>query len=339
MNILTEKAPNGAGSISLRKEKRRNPYCVRATIDGKQKCIGYAKTYRDATLILIEFHKNPTLYSGLTLKDVYDMMAKEHYPQISESSVRNYVSAWTWCKSIQNLRMSKIKYATLQTLLNNMQKTIGYATQKKVRSLLHLIYKYAVRYEIIEKDITQSLTIGKNVRLKEKKPFIRRQINKVFVAAETDDWAKLVTILCYTGMRANELLGIKKEDVKLGKRYLIVKESKTESGCNRIIPIHKRVVKYFEYFKEKNFKYFFSENGNRMTYHRFKNMFDKTMEKLNLHHTPHECRHTLATWFNEVGANDTAVKKILGHSVDDITKGVYTHISIKELKKAMNKIA
>lgn len=62
------------------------------------------------------------------------------------------------------------------------------------------------------------------------------------------------------------------------------------------------------------------------------------IKELNMHHTPHECRHTLATMLDRAGANETAVKMILGHARTGVTKGVYTHKTLADLRKAINKV-
>ena len=65
-------------------------------------------------------------------------------------------------------------------------------------------------------------------------------------------------------------------------------------------------------------------------------MFDKVMQETRCNHTPHECRHTCATMLDNANANETATKRILGHSVQGITKGVYTHKDLHQLKKAID---
>lgn len=68
------KNSNGSGSICKLKEKRRNPYYVRATIefssDDKQirKSIGTFATKREAQEALHSYSKNPLLYSKKLLK-------------------------------------------------------------------------------------------------------------------------------------------------------------------------------------------------------------------------------------------------------------------------------
>lgn len=62
------------------------------------------------------------------------------------------------------------------------------------------------------------------------------------------------------------------------------------------------------------------------------------MNNLNMNHTSYDCRHTFATRMKQIGANEQILKKILGHSIQDLTECVYTHRAIEELVKEVNKI-
>ena len=55
------------------------------------------------------------------------------------------------------------------------------------------------------------------------------------------------------------------------------------------------------------------------------------MTALNMHHTPHETRHTFITYAKKSKINDYILKKIVGHEIRDITEKVYTHRNIEEL--------
>lgn len=52
-------------------------------------------------------------------------------------------------------------------------------------------------------------------------------------------------------------------------------------------------------------------------------------------HTTHDCRHTVATLLDNVGANETAKRRILGHTGGDITERVYTHKGLRQLRKCI----
>ena len=239
-----------------------------------------------------------------------------------------------------------MKISDLQDVIRAMSRAkIGYASQKKCRQLLHNLYTYAVKYEIISAsaDISKYIDIDKKKIVYPKSPFNTRQLNRVKRLAESSDtlsrWAKVVVIMIYSGVRPSEMLAVKKCDVKLKQRYFIVRESKTEAGENRAIPISRKALPYFQQWMQDNGKTLITDDtGEQLSYHRFRTRFDNVMAVTSCHHTPHECRHTCATLLDNAGANDTAVKRILGHASPGVTKGTYTHKSLHELKKAIDMI-
>lgn len=105
------------------------------------------------------------------------------------------------------------------------------------------------------------------------------------------------------------------------------------------LPISKKVLPYFAKWMDKPGKTLITvDGGDALSYHRFRTRFDNVMDATRCDHTPHECRHTCATMLDNAGANETAVKRILGHASAGITKSVYTHKSLHELKKAIDMI-
>ena len=49
-------------------------------------------------------------------------------------------------------------------------------------------------------------------------------------------------MMIYSGVRPSEMLAVRKADVKLKQRYFIVRESKTEAGENRAVPISRKAL-------------------------------------------------------------------------------------------------
>ncbi|MBR4023184.1 MAG: tyrosine-type recombinase/integrase [Ruminococcus sp.] len=55
--------------------------------------------------------------------------------------------------------------------------------------------------------------------------------------------------------------------------------------------------------------------------------------------TPHFTRHTCVSMLADAGVTPTIIKKIVGHSgAMSVTESVYTHLDIKVLVDAVNKI-
>nr|DAL14053.1 MAG TPA_asm: Integrase [Caudoviricetes sp.] len=342
------KLPNGFGSISYYGDHRRRPYVCKKYIQGKQKPIGYFATYEDALAYLVAYNKNPSLFnpSEITFSEIFKLWSAEHFPKIAKSTSANYTAAYKHCEPLYGKKFISLKISDLQAVIRAMSRAkIGYASQKKCRQLLHNLYTYAVKYEIISAsaDISKYIDIDKKKIVYPKSPFNTRQLNRVKRLAESEEplsrWAKVVVMMIYSGVRPSEMLAVKKCDVKLKQRYFIVRESKTEAGENRAVPISRKALPYFQQWMQDNGKTLIvDDKGEQLSYHRFRTRFDNVMAATSCHYTPHECRHTCATLLDNAGANDTAVKRILGHASPGVTKGTYTHKSLHELKKAIDLI-
>lgn len=311
--------------------------------------IAALKAERDAAEVEpITYNKNPSLFnpSEITFSEIFKLWSAEHYPKIAKSTAANYTAAYKHCQPLYDKKFITLKISDLQDVIRTMSRNkIGYASQKKCRQLMHNLYTYAVKYEIIaaSADISRYIEIDKKRIVYPKSPFNTRQLNRVKRLAESDEllscWAKVVVMMVYSGVRTSEMLAVRKADVKLKQRYFIVRESKTEAGENRAVPISRKALPYYQLWMQEPGKTLITDNnGEQLSYHRFRARFDKVMDATSCHHTPHECRHTCATMLDNAGANDTAVKRILGHALQGVTKGVYTHKSLHELKKAIDMI-
>ena len=54
-------------------------------------------------------------------------------------------------------------------------------------------------------------------------------------------------------------------------------------------------------------------------------------------HILHETRHSFATYARLSGMDLLATKRILGHSIKDMTEDIYTHLDVDFLKTEMAK--
>lgn len=334
------KLPNGFGSIVKLSGNRRKPYAVRR----HGKYLAYFATHDEALIYLADVNKQPDIVgSELTFAEIYRLEMAEHTAKISPKTVNGYKSAYQHCKALCPMKIKDIKVSDLQAVIAECE--TGQPTQKKVRQIMHNVYRYAVKYQLISAsaDLSGYVDIDKLKRKYKKVPFNTRQLNRVKKLAESDEplscWAQAVVMMIYGGPRTSEFLSILKSDVKLKQRYYIIRDSKTEAGRNRAVPINRKALPYFKLWMDKPGKTLITvDDGAALSYHRFRTRFDNVMDATNCHHTPHECRHTCATMLDNAGANETAVKRILGHASQGVTKGVYTHKSLHELKKAIDMI-
>lgn len=340
------KNPNGFGSVIKLGGKRRRPYAAVVTVgfddNGKQqrKFIGYSDNYKGAMQILIEYSDNPHLYlNNLTLKQVYDKWSYIHYEKIEDSSIRSYKVAWNKCKGIMNMKIKDIRLPDLQSIADSCGELN--AAKKQFKMLLNQVFKYAMKNEYILKDYSQYIDVGKSETKIVRMPFSNKEIKTLWQNADKIKGIDTILILIYTGFRIGELLDLKCSNINLTENY-IVGGKKTAAGKDRVVPIHHKIKQLIENrISDRSGDRFFIETIKlkQMQYDNYRMcIFEPIMNQLNMKHRIHDTRHTFATLLSNVDVNPASIKKLVGHRHYLTTEKIYTHKSIEELRKAIEKI-
>lgn len=236
------KLPNGFGSVYRLTDgaKRRKPYVVKKTIEGKQTVIGYFSSYEDGISFLVDFNRDPSLFScNITFSELYMRWKVRKFSSLSKSSINSYKISYKHCNKLHTMKFTDIRLGHLQSVIDDIHGSgIGYSTQKKVRLLMSQLYDYAAKYDIICHDYSRYVELDKNVRKYPKIPFTIRQVNKLWRNRDIDGVDDIL-IMIYTGLRVGEYLNLRAKDIKIKKHYFVVTKSKTSSGL-RTVPIAKK---------------------------------------------------------------------------------------------------
>ena len=328
---------NEEGSIFKLSGKRRKPWAVRITVgyddNGKQvyKYVGYYPTKTEAKNAMMEYLVNPFNldHKSTKLKDVYDRWSD--HSDLAQTTLQSYTSAFNQAKQLHNMAMRDIKAVHLEAVMDQMKPHM----RSVFKNAMGKVYAYAIKHEIVDKDLMSLISVKTTVETKEKTPFTLAEINKLktFKHPLNDT----VFILLYTGLRINELLDTKCENVHLDKRYMIGGK-KTKAGQNRIIPIHDAIYPLIRARYDQNNKYLITKDNKKVNYATYRiSYWNKMNSALEFKHTPHETSHTFTTFADRCGVNKVALKRILGHTLSDMTDH-YTHKDLGELLAEINKI-
>ena len=256
------------------------------------------------------------------------------YFRVTESTVKGYESAYKHCTSLYDRAVEDIRYKDLQAVIECMT-GLSYASKKKVRNLLSLLFAYARKMEYTSRDFSSLIHIGKNKPVNPHHAISRRKINQLWKLVDSTPDVDLVLILIYTGLRNGELRALLKSDINRKQKYLRVTKSKTAAGI-RTVPIHHLIWPLIEKRLESEGPYLINVHGKPMDYSRFARTFKRVMKLVHGEkHKPHDTRHTCATLLDGAEVNDNARKMILGHARGDVTNGVYTHKTLRQLRKAI----
>lgn len=333
--------PNGYGSIKKLTGNRRRPFVFVISVEGKQKPVEYFTTQVEAEIFQadynkLHFHRSLPAHQ-ITLAELYYRWLHAHTANTapSQSTLASYANSFKHLGPLHYEPFQSLKYADYQKILDSMRKSgLSYSSLKKVRSLISLLEKYAVKIELINKCYAPLLSIGKNKAVRPHHPFSRQKINRLWAHCD-EPGVDTVLILLYTGMRCGELLSIRKRDVSLRQGTIKVTHSKTLAGI-RTIPIHHRILPLIAARMESPGDTLIADSTGRLyTYGRYSTVWDKVMGLIGGHHTTHDCRHTVATLLDNAGANEVAKRRILGHAGGDVTERVYTHKGLRQLRKCI----
>ena len=106
------------------------------------------------------------------------------------------------------------------------------------------------------------------------------------------------------------------------------------------MPVHKKIIPLIKRRIVLNSTgYIFRNNKDKkVDYNGYLTSFFEPMcDAFSMRHTPHECRHSFATYAAASRMNPILVKKIIGHSAQDLTQDTYTHAMIEDLVAEIDK--
>lgn len=141
-------------------------------------------------------------------------------------------------------------------------------------------------------------------------------------------------------------MSMKLEDVDLENKTFHG-GSKTVAGKNRIVPIHSKIFHFVEqHYNEAvaaGSEYVFQSDtqpGKAYTYDRYYVRLIEARDALGLDksHRPHDGRVQFATMAKKAKMDQYALKKILGHYIDDVTEKYYIKPGMDWLRNEIEKI-
>lgn len=338
-----------SGSVYSLGGNRKKPFVAAITIGkdtntGKpiKKTLGTYKTREEAEteLSLYNLHIKglaPDVVSSAnikqdvpTIKEIWDIIYNNDLTHLSKNTLKSYKLGFNYSKVLHDRKINTIKLNDIQPIFDRiMIENSSVAKMNIIKVVLNYIFEYACKYDYIQKNYISYVSFRDTMKAKKtKKPF-DKEIIKVLFEIDEDVIAQTILIMIYTGMRPSELLELKKENIHLDQNYLIG-GGKTKAGTNRTIPIHPCIKEYVQNFTKSKII--------GMRYNNYRIKFNNLKEKLNFDNTPHSARHTFATLANEYKLDEYLIKVIIGHTTNDITKDIYTHVDNQRLVNEINKL-
>ena len=313
--------PAGFGGVRKLTGKRRKPYQAIVTtgydmVDGKAKlvrenfCDGFGDCLPACPAGAISFEER----EAPAYDDLYNQWKKTLVAR-SENTKRQKQSFFNTSEILHNKPIKNITNEELQILVSSKESN---ATQGNYISFFRDMWRYAMAQGWATRNPAEYLL--KTAQRKETiiNPFSYEEY--LMMPQEYD-------LFFYTGLRADEMLRLRKEHIRTEDNIIVVPGTKTDNSF-RYVPISPKIAPIIE------------EKADRIwTLHTYYDKLYEDVKRLSGgNHTTHDMRKTFATALNEQKVPEQIIKKLLGHHTNDVTRNHYIKTDFTELRQAIAKL-
>ena len=274
---------------------------------------------------------------GISVGEAYELFLDWKYGesaarQLSADSRAATEAAFELLRPYHSWLLDDVMIQEWQDRVNKIGKQYSRSTVRNVVGLIKNLYNYALPRELCRKDFGRYVVMPKTKLEVHYEPFKDEELKMLWSKRE-DPVVKMILVMCYSGFRVSAYVQ-KDFEVNLEEGYF-KGGIKTESGRNRIVPIHSAIRPLVESMEGERPVLF---NGKSVS--QFRRDMKNTLRKLGLPERPlHSCRHTFSRLCESYGVREADRKRMLGHSFgNDITNGVYGHRTLEELRTEIENI-
>lgn len=246
--------------------------------------------------------------------------------------------------------LDDIQPLDIKRFLNNLAKQ-KYAKQtiKLRRTVLNMIYDYAIFNKITQTNPVSTVKVPKKAKTTRREPPTDEEI-KTALGSLSAPFGLYPVLLYYTGVRKeealaltykdidfeNDLISINKKIIFDNNRPVLLSGSKSEAGT-RTVPLL-RPLKEILQWQKKSGLLFPNEKGGFMTKSQFDDAYNDYRAATGIKSTGHQFRHAFATLCFDAGLDEKDMADIVGHADAETTKRIYVHIKEQRRKSFTDKL-
>ena len=240
-----------------------------------------------------------------------------------------------------NKKIDAITSTDCQEWFNELNKKYARETILKIKNVINPVFEAAVEERIIDRNPLQSRFIeigGRDTISHQALPKGKMQQIR-FDAPSLGRREKLmVGLLAYTGMRFEEVLGVRWDDInddwiKIQRAVVhpqrnqpLIKDPKTKTS-NRILPYFPELKKLIEDCRSQGFILASDKDPTGempLTYSEARRIFDRIRTHFDIkEYSAHDFRDTCATEWREKGIPLDVIARLLGHAKTETTERKY----------------
>lgn len=329
----------------------KNAYYSYLDINGNMQTIRiYGKNNKEMDMKFQQFIMEPQSKPTPTVKEfVEDTYKPSYYPSLHPTTVNNYEQYLTLniLPFMGDKPMNEVGVDTIQQFSNWMataasrgrKKNINEPSIRRIIGLVKRIFTIAFEMRIVD-DVPVKKTL---IKIKAERgthhiPLTDSEIEYVrakIPTLESETERLYMAMLAFTGMRLEEIMGVRWEDIHLKERYISVQRAVTYPDKNkphvdttksehsdRTIIISSSLASILEPMM-KDVGYVIG-GSKPLPYSTKERVFARAKKKLNIvGYNNHDFRTTFATQLCEMGLTSKETAGLLGHADTRMVENVY----------------
>lgn len=326
--------------------KRGNIYWIRyAGLDGKIKFeSSHSTKFKDAETLFIKRKQAVREGKQPDVKRVSNSICNELVTeyirwaerQKSFNSKRSHIKRLS--ETFGNIPLRQFNSMMLEQYQTEMLSE-GYkpsTVNRRIATLSHMLTK-AAEWNMVGEDILKRMRKVK--MLPENNRRLRYLLTEEccrLVNACDDHLKPIVTTALNTGMRKDEILGLRWDNVDLKTGFILLNQSQTKNSERKEIPISPTLVEMLKSLPRNNdVSYVFCNPRTKKRYGDIKRSFKTALKRAEIKNFKfHDLRHTFASLLVMAGIDLTTVKEMLGHKDIKMTLR-YAHLAPSHKLKAI----
>ena len=368
---MSKKRGNGEGSITKRKDGRWMARYVVHTSNGPKRRHIYGKTRQEVAEKLskaVSDRVGGLVFDGdrETLGAFLERWLDEAVRDtVKQSTFENYayVVRRHITPDLGLVRLRDLKSRDVRRLYwEKLDVGLSPRTVQIIHTVLRRALQQAVRDDVLPRNVCDAVTAPRRTK-KEMRPLAPGQAKRLLTVVHGDRLEALYVLAVTAGLREGELLGLRWDDLDLGRRLLQVRRQLTRTraglsfsapkrGKARVVRLTSTAVAALEghraeqneertragsLWQETNLVFTSTvgtpvDVGN-LTYRSFRPLLKRAdLPRIRFH----DLRHTCATLLLSRGTHPKIVQEMLGHANISMTMDTYSHVLPDMQEKAVD---
>ena len=275
-----------------------------------------------------------------TLVEQYLEARKSEWRPRSEAEVRRHLTKNA--RTLHRFPITAVTQRNIASLLSDIARGSGNVSSNRVRASLYAFFGWVIREGI---RLPEGNIVGYTNTREEKsrdRVLSDAELKAIWTACLDDDYGAIIRLLMLTGQRANEIAGLRWDE--LHDDQIVLPGERTKNKRTHLVPLSEPARAIFAKTEHKGRKHVFGRDDTGFS------GWGKAQPKLDArvaekqgsklpHWTPHDLRRTAATRMAELGVQPHIIEAVLNHVSGHRAgvAGIYNRATYdKEKREALN---